>query len=726
MQEFEEIRKIREAASYVPRTKHFNPDGGAKYTNRLFLESSPYLLQHAHNPVDWHPWGDEAFAEAKRLNRPVFVSFGYSTCHWCHVMEEESFEDEEIAKYLNANYISIKVDREERPDIDTIYMSAVQAITGSGGWPLNVWLTSERKPFYGGTYFPARDGDRGAVTGFLTVLKKLKEVYDSRQDQIAETSLQLTGIIQKTLKPVSGKTMPDAELIHQAAEYYKNSFDPVYGGMKGAPKFPSSLPVRLLLRYYRRTQDKHALNMASITLEKMADGGMYDHVGGGFHRYSTDDKWLVPHFEKMLYDNALLVMDYLEGYQVTGKVEFKRIAEEILNYVRLDMTSPEGAFYSATDADSITPSGDREEGYYFTWTPEELEQILGPERYRVIKRYYSVGPASIFEGRHILNRTEYHKDIADDLGMLEEELLTVINESKKLLYQERNKRPLPLRDEKVITSWNGLMISAFARAGLILGNQQYTDCAIQAAQFILEQLYINNKLYRSYKDGQAKHNAYLEDYAFFISSLIDLYEATFDIAWLQKAIEVESVMAEAYEDNDSGGFYMTGRDHEQLIAREKPSYDGATPSGNSIAILSMLRLNDFTGRDGYRERSEKALRAFLGSGQANPAAMSEMLVALDYFLDKSKEIIVVAPEEKGKGLNSFMEAFRKEYIPNRVLAVVKEGEDLEVQAEIIPLLKDKIASKGNTTAYVCESGSCELPTSEHDIFAEQIGKADKY
>ncbi|MBW1846882.1 MAG: thioredoxin domain-containing protein [Deltaproteobacteria bacterium] len=310
-------------------------------------------------------------------------------------------------------------------------------------------------------------------------------------------SFQLTGIIQKTLKPVSGKTMPGAELIHQAAEYYKKDFDPVYGGMKGAPKFPSSLPIRLLLRYHRRSQDEDALNMASITLKKMADGGMYDHVGGGFHRYSTDDKWLIPHFEKMLYDNALLAMDYLEGYQVTGEEGFRCVAEEILNYVKTDMTSPEGAFYSATDADSITPSAEREEGYYFTWTPEELEQILGPERYRVVKRYYAVGPDSIFEGRHILNRTKNHKDIVDDLGMSEEELFAVIDESKKLLYQERNKRPLPLRDEKIITSWNGLTVSAFARAGLILENSQYVDCAIRAVQFIFNHLYSDGKLYRS-------------------------------------------------------------------------------------------------------------------------------------------------------------------------------------------------------------------------------------
>ncbi|MCJ7773001.1 MAG: thioredoxin domain-containing protein, partial [Desulfobacterales bacterium] len=606
------------------------------------------------------------------------------------------------------------------------YMSAVQAITGSGGWPLNVWLTPERKPFYGGTYFPARDGDRGAATGFITILKGVNEVYDSGPKQIAETSLQLTALIQKRLKSVSGENVPGPEVIHQAIDYYKKGFDPVYGGLNGAPKFPSSLPIRLLLRYHRRTNDKDVLNMAKLTLEKMAAGGMYDHVGGGFHRYSTDNRWLVPHFEKMLYDNALLVMDYLEGYQVTGEEAFRRVAEEILNYVKKDMTSSEGAFYSATDADSITPRVMREEGYYFTWTSEELEKILGPEKSQIVKRFYSVGPESIFEGRNIFNRTESVKDIADDLKMSEKELLTVIDDSKSLLYLERSKRPLPLRDEKVITSWNGLMISAFARTGLLLGDSQYVDCAIHAAQFILKHLYSNGKLYRSYKDGYAKNIAYLEDYAFFISALIDLYEATFDLNWLKNAIQLEAIMAEGHEDIDGGGFFMTGRDHEDLIAREKPNYDGALPSGNSIAILNLLRLNEFTAKAGYLDRAEKAIKAFLGSGQANPAAMSEMLVALDYFLDKSKEIIVVTPEAKDKDLKNFMEAFRKEYIPNRILIAVSGGKDLERQAEIIPLLEGKAADKGKVTAFVCESGACDLPATDPEMFAKQIRKTNKY
>lgn len=726
MNSFEEIREKREAEGYVPRTKHLGPDRWAKYTNRLFLESSPYLLQHAHNPVDWYPWGDEAFEEAKKLNRPVFVSFGYSTCHWCHVMEEESFEDEEIAEYLNANYISIKVDREERPDIDAIYMSAVQAIAGGGGWPLNVWLTPDRKPFYGGTYFPARDGDRGAATGFLTVLKRLKDVYDVKKEQIDEASLQLTGHIQKTLAPVRGDTLPGAEAIHQTVNFYKEQYDSVYGGMNGAPKFPSSLPIRLLLRYYRRTQDDHVLTMASHTLMKMASSGMYDHVGGGFHRYSTDEKWRVPHFEKMLYDNALLVMDYLEGYQVTGNELFRRTATEILDYVIKDMTSSGGAFYSATDADSKMPDGKNAEGYYFTWTADELKRKLGPEKYAVVKQYYSVGPDSLFEGRYILHRKEDEKDIAGDLGISEQDLLGSITEAKKLLYGERNQRPLPIRDEKILTSWNGLMISAFAKAGLVLDDQRYVECAIRAVQFILSHLYVNGNLYRSFKDNQAKHNAYLEDYAFFIAALIDLYEATFDISWLQKAVEMNAVMTELYEDHDSGGFFMTGKHHEALIAREKPSYDGATPSGNSIAICNLLRLSDYTGNIRYREQAEKAFKMFLGSKESNPIALSEMLIALDYYLDKPKEITFVVPGKEEKGFEEYLKVFRKEYIPNRILAAVKEGKDIEAQTQVVPLLKGKISQKENTTVYVCESGACGLPLTDPKMFVEQMRSVVKY
>jgi len=379
--------KIKREGTYTPRTKHLLKDNQAKYTNRLFLESSPYLLQHAHNPVNWYPWSDEAFETAERLKRPVFVSIGYSTCHWCHVMEEESFEDEKIAEYLNENYISIKVDREERPDVDAIYMSAAQALTGQGGWPLNIWMTPKRKPFYAGTYFPARDGDRGSATGFYSLIKKIKEVYNTQPDAIEQSSIKLTEAVKKMLTPVAGSNLPDADVLHRAISYYKSRFDSTYGGIEGPPKFPSSLPIRFLLRYHRRTNDEEVLKIASLTLEKMARGGIYDHVGGGFHRYSTDSQWLVPHFEKMLYDNAILATTYLEGYQATGNPEFRRTVYEILRYIERDMTSPEGAFYSATDADSLSPEGHREEGVFFTWTSNEIENLVGKDKVEVVEKY---------------------------------------------------------------------------------------------------------------------------------------------------------------------------------------------------------------------------------------------------------------------------------------------------------------------------------------------------
>ena len=460
--------KLSRGPSYTPRTKHLDTDGWAKYTNRLFLESSPYLLQHAHNPVDWYPWGDEAFQAAASLNRPVLLSVGYATCHWCHVMEEESFEDLEIARYINENYIPIKVDREERPDVDAIYMASVQALTGRGGWPMTVWLTPDRKPFYGGTYYPARDGDRGAGVGFLTLLKKISERYQDRTDIANQTSQQLTEVVQQMLTPDAGTQIPSQAIIQQSFQSYQNRFDQVNGGLSGAPKFPSSLPVRFLFRYFLRFKNPDALNMATQTLDKMAAGGLYDHVGGGFHRYATDEKWLVPHFEKMLYDNALLVMDYLEGYQTTGNPEYRRVVEEVLDYVQRDMTSPQGAFYSATDADSLTPHGHREEGYFFTWTPQEIEKRLGPGLAGLIKETHAVGSFPNFEGRHILNTPESIPNLAKRLGLEEKDLRAQMEKALKMLRDERQQRPLPLRDEKTITAWNGLMISAFARAGFVL------------------------------------------------------------------------------------------------------------------------------------------------------------------------------------------------------------------------------------------------------------------
>lgn len=728
LKKFEELRKKR-GKQYRPRTKHLRPDGSAQFTNRLFLESSPYLLQHAHNPVNWYPWGDEAFEKAKKLKRPILLSVGYSTCHWCHVMEEESFEDVEIAKVMNENYIAIKVDREERPDVDAIYMSAVQAMTGGGGWPMTVWLTPDRKPFYGGTYFPARDGDRGSRVGFLTLVKKLKEVYDQQPDKVAQSSQELANIIEQRLAPEKASDLPGVDSLHLAASYYKRAYDPTNGGLSRAPKFPSSLPARFLLRYWRRTGEKEFLKMAEFTLTKMAAGGMYDHVAGGFHRYSTDEKWLVPHFEKMLYDNALLAVAYLEGYQVTKNPEFERITREILDYILRDMTSSEGAFYSATDADSIGPKGHREEGYFFTWTPKELDQMLSSAEAKLIKRYYTVTEGGNFEGRTILNTPKTLHEVAKILKLSEKDARKHLNSAREKLYQARSKRPTPIRDEKILTAWNGLMISAFAQAGFVLDEKKYKDAAAKAANFILEKSLKGDRLFRSYKDGVAKFNAYLDDYAFFIAALLDLYEATSELKWLKTAISLDQALENHYEDKKSGGFFMTSNDHEKLLAREKPAYDGAEPSGNSIAVLNLLRLHEFTTKDPYRARAEKAFKAFAGTLKRNPVGLSEMLLALDFHLDLPKEIILVllekGLEEKSDSVKPLLSVLRGQFLPNRVLGIVAAGEELSKQSEVIPLMENKVPIKGKTTAYVCKKGICKLPTSDPKEFAKQISEIDK-
>ncbi|QMU62356.1 MAG: DUF255 domain-containing protein [Gammaproteobacteria bacterium] len=693
----------------------------AKYTNRLFLESSPYLLQHAHNPVNWYPWGDEAFETAKRLKRPILLSIGYSTCHWCHVMEEESFEDEEIAKFLNENYIAIKVDREERPDIDSIYMAAVQTMTGRGGWPMTTWLTPDRKPFYGGTYFPARDGDRGAHVGFLTVIKKLKNIYDTQPDQVAEQSQQLTKIISSSLSPAtSSKQLPTIKILHDTFSYYQSGFDPLHGGLSRAPKFPSDLSTRFLLRYQRHSKNTQALEMATLTLKKMAAGGIYDHVGGGFHRYSTDKEWLVPHFEKMLYDNALLSMAYLEAYQLTGNESFLQITKEILRYIERDMSSPNGAFYSATDADSLVDNHRREEGYFFTWSENELDQALDKETSIIVKSYFATTNNGNFEGRNILHTPKDKAVIAKELNISIKKLETIITDAKEKLYKEREKRPRPIRDEKILTAWNGLMISAYARAGLILGEQKYIQRAAMAATFIKTHLIEAGRLFRSYKDGAHKHNAYLDDYAFYTAATLDLYEATHDIKWLNFAIDLDNTLSNHYEDDTNGGFFMTSDDHESLLVREKPYFDGAEPSGNSVAALNLLRLYEFTSNDSYRMRADKAFKSANQILTENPTALSEMILAVDYYLDNPKEIVIVTPQDKKQDAEHFIKKYRENYLPNKVLIVLSEGSEQSNVANSIPLVKGKIAMQGETTAYVCEQGTCKLPTSDPQIFSQQI------
>ena len=720
---FEQARKEK-GEGYRPRTRHLRPDGTAIYTNRLFLETSPYLLQHAHNPVDWYPWGDDAFDEARKRNRPVLVSIGYSTCHWCHVMEEESFEDEEIARFLNEQFIAVKVDREERPDVDAIYMKAVQALTGHGGWPLNVWLTPDRHPFHGGTYFPPRDDGSERWIGFLSLLKGVRKAYDSQPERVAEIGRELTAYIRQALSPEGGKTLPADDVLVAAAGFYRDRFDSVYGGLAGAPKFPSSLPIRFLLRYHRRTGEKEFLEMANLSLGRMAAGGMYDQAGGGFHRYSTDGMWLVPHFEKMLYDNALLAIAYLEAWQAAGEMAFARIVRETLRFVARDMTSPEGAFYSATDADSLTPGGRREEGYFFTWTPEELEATLGPERARIVGRYYGVSEKGNFEGRTILHVPDSPAAVAGALQVSEEELAAAVTEANELLYRARSGRPGPLRDEKILTAWNGLMISAYARAGLCLDDSGYVEQAAKAARFLLVNLYRDGRLYRTWKDGTARHDAYLDDYAFLVAGLLDLYEAGGDPGWLGRAIELDAILAERFEDEAQGGYFLTGDDHETLLVREKPSYDGAEPSGNSVTVLNLLRLHEFTAEEEYRERAEKTFRCFSETLGSNPVALSEMLLAVDFHLDTPKQVLVVAPRGKKEDAAPLLAAFRSRFVPNRIFSFVAEGEELRETARIVPLLGGKVARDGRSTAYVCENRVCRMPTGDPDEFARQLGTGE--
>jgi uncharacterized protein len=698
-----------------PRTRHLNPDGSPKYTNRLYLETSPYLRQHAHNPVNWYSWGDEAFETARKLHRPVLLSVGYSTCHWCHVMEEQSFEDEQIARFMNENYVAIKVDREERPDVDAIYMSAVQMLTGSGGWPMTVAATPDRKPFFGGTYFPPAE--------FLNLLGQLRKAYDSEPDRVAQAAEEITRRVQQSMSQVVAPGRPDASALTRAAGLYRNLFDRKWGGLTGRMKFPSSLPVRYLLRVYRRTREEDLLRMVTLTLDRMAAGGMHDQVGGGFHRYSTDPQWLVPHFEKMLYDNALLAMAYLEAYQATGEKRYADIVREILVYVERDMTSPEGVFYSATDADSSGPSGRREEGWFFTWTPEEIREVVDPRRARIAEAWFGVTAKGNFEGRNILNTPKPLAEVAEALGMPQEQVRAAIEESKEILYEARRQRPPPLRDEKILTAWNGLMISAHARAALALGNERYAQRAEKAAGFLLQKLRRGERLYRSFKDGRAQHDAYLDDYAFLAAGLLDLFEATGEARWLREAISLDRVLEAHYEDRSGGGFFLTADDHERLLARERPSYDGAEPSGSSVQMLNILRLSELTGNEAYRKRAERALAALGGAFQSSPTAVSEALIALDFFLDSAKEIVIVMHQSRVEA-EPLLARLRAAYVPNRVLLVVPEGKQLADLARLVPLVEGKVAAKSQAMAYVCKRGVCELPTADPAVFEKQIRQVD--
>ncbi len=679
------------------------------HSNRLIHETSPYLLQHAHNPVDWHPWGEEAFQKAKAMNKPVLLSIGYSACHWCHVMEQESFENEEIAALMNDHFVNIKVDREERPDLDEIYMNAVQMLTGRGGWPMTVFLTPEGKPFYGGTYFPPED--RYGVPGFPKILKAVAQAYRERPQEVEKSvqeilrALNRISNFQESQRPFSRDTMA------QSAEQLSQAYDPDYGGLGRAPKFPNAGVFELFLRHYRVSKNRHFLEMVAHTLTKMAEGGIYDHLGGGFHRYSVDEKWLVPHFEKMLYDNAQLVRIYAQVFCLTREPLFKRVVEETLEYLLREMLHPEGGFYSTQDADS-----EGEEGKFFVWSPEEIMRIVGEETGEIFCRTYDVSDFGNFEGKNILHPILTLEQSAKFFKRDLKEIQRMIAEAKTKLFQEREKRVKPFRDEKILTSWNGLMLSGLAEAIKISSDARYLQAAEKTVNFIFTKMFEGGFLLHTYKDGQAKLHGYLDDYAFLTVGLLDLYEANLERSTLERALQLAETMSREFWDDIEGAFFYTGKSHEQLISRTKPVFDGSVPSGNSMATQALLRLYHYTGREDYLKRAEKVLRLYYDAMEKQPFGFAHMLSALDFYLEKPKEIVLVG-EKKDRATQDLLSKIHSLYLPNKTLQLAASGESLK---EISPLLEGKTQLNGKPTVYVCHNFTCSRPVTEWEELRELL------
>ena len=669
--------------------------------NHLAHETSPYLLQHQDNPVDWYPWGPEALRRAKQGGKPIFLSIGYSACHWCHVMEHESFENKAIAKVLNEKFICIKVDREERPDLDQLYMNAVQMMTGRGGWPMSVFLTPERKPFYAGTYWPPHD--RQGMPGFDRVIAGVAKHWETNRNAAEKTADQLTGELKQLDQraPAGGQLSP--QLVEGAVRQWRQSFDSKYGGFGTAPKFPAPMALQLLLRYWHRRRDDAALNMVRVTLDRMAAGGIYDHLGGGFARYSVDARWLAPHFEKMLYDNALLAATYLEAYQVTGQQDYARVVRETLDYVLRDMTDPQGGFYSTEDADS-----EGVEGKFYTWTPAELRDMLGDEAAATFGRVYDVAETGNFEeGRSILHLPQSIAQQAKALGRSEQDLGQELAASRAKLFAAREKRVHPHKDDKVLVAWNGLMVGALARAGAVLDEPRYVAAATKAADFLWANLrQENGRLLHTWRHGTAKFDAYLDDYAALANALVSLYEATFEGRYLDEAAALADVLLSQFSDRRQGGFFFTAEDHETLIVRGKDFLDNAVPSGNALAATVLLRLGKLTGRQKYLDAAERTLQAAVGWMRRAPTAMAQMLAAVDFHEGPTYEMVLAAdltdPLDR-----KVLADLRRRFLPNRVLALAAE-QPRPPQA-VADLLRGKTRQGDGPTLYVCEGFTCQAP-----------------
>ena len=684
--------------------------------NRLINETSPYLLQHANNPVDWYPWGEEALERARSEDKPILLSIGYSACHWCHVMERESFEDEIIAGMMNENFVSIKVDREERPDLDQVYMQAVQMLTGSGGWPMTVFLTPEGKPFYGGTYFPPTD--RQGMPGFPRLLTSIAEAYKTNKGEVDRVTQQLTTQMTQSNQIPKGTSILTVDILHQAYSTLATNFDYQNGGFGNAPKFPQPMGPEFLLRYYHHGYNPRALELVEITLEKMAYGGIYDQIGGGFHRYSTDAYWLVPHFEKMLYDNALLARLYLHTHLITGKPLYRRIVEETLDYVLREMTDSSGGFYSAQDADS-----EGVEGKFFVWTPDEIRAVLGDADSEVFSSYYGVTPNGNFEGENILNIRQDPEAFAEAHDLTQEQLDEIISRSSKALLDVREQRIHPMRDDKVLASWNGLMLRSFAEAAAALGRADYLEAAVKNAGFLVGTMKSQGRLLRTYRDGQAKLLGYLEDYSFVVDGLLALYEATFDIRWLDEAVTLADSMIELFWDEGIGGFYDTGSDHETLVVRPRDVFDNAQPCGGSVASDALLKLAVFTGNSDYNAKAAVPLRSLHQAMSQSPGGTGHWLNALDFYVSPPKEIAVIGPRND-PATQALLDTVFSRFLPNKVVMgteTPRSAGGIEGTRDF-PLLQDRIMVGGLPSAYVCENYTCQLPVTDPDALAEQLSR----
>jgi hypothetical protein len=693
--------------------------------NRLIFEKSPYLLQHAHNLVNWYPWSPEAFKKAEDEDKPIFLSIGYSTCHWCHVMEKESFEDAEVAELLNDAFVCIKVDREERPDLDSVYMKVCQQLTGSGGWPLHIIMTPDKKPFFAATYMP-RESRFGQV-GMKELIPKVKELWTSRRNDLLEQAVKVTEFLEETEKgshETSAAEELGASTMDEAYFQLSQSFDPSNGGFGNAPKFPSPHNLTFLLRYWKRTSDRKALEMVNKTLKTMKLGGIYDQLGFGFHRYSTDAKWLVPHFEKMLYDQAMLTMAYTEACQATGDEEFKQTARETITYVLRDMTDPAGGFYSAEDADS-----EGEEGKFYLWTEEEIRQLLPAEEAEFAIEIFDVEKDGNFEdamtgkrtGKNTLHLEKSLTQIALDMHNSPQDVEKRLDQVRKTLFDVRQKRVRPGRDDKILVDWNGLMIAALSKAAQAFDEPEYANAAKRAADFILNNMRDSEKrLYHRYRDGEAKVNGFLADYAFFVWGLVELYETVFDAEYLQRAVELTEMLMKHFWDEQRGGFYLTPDDANVTLVRDREIYDGALPSGNSVACLNLIRLAHMTGETQYEQKAAQLMRSFASAVSRAPSACTQLMSALDFAIGPSCEVILVGDPRKAD-TKRMIEALRSRFAPRKVVLLHSKLGQRQGTRYLDTFTRGLTSKEGKATAYVCCNRVCNPPTTDPDKMIELIG-----